>query len=128
MTPSIPEFVFHLWPSEDAPPESLATIPASPLDRSSGFTFLATARRVSQTAFEHHSSFKILWLHEIDTELCLQNGGEFRWVSGPDEGEGVLALVDASGAPFPVPLTWVRSVVALGQPAGGDWREHTGPS
>jgi hypothetical protein len=127
MNPTIPEFVFHLWPSEDAP-EGLSTIPASPLDRSSGFTHLSTAQRVGQTAFDHYSSLELLWLHEIDTELCLKNGGVFRWVSGPDEGEGVLALVDASGEPLPVPLTWVRSVVALGRPAGGDWREHTGPS
>ncbi len=127
MIPELPAFVFHLWGDQDGPAHMPPSIPPSDLDKASGFTHLSTAKWVPRTAARHYSSFKILWLLEVDTELCIENGGVFRWVEGPDGGQGVLALVDEAGAPFLLRPGWVKSVVALARPRSNDWREHDGP-
>jgi hypothetical protein len=128
MIPDLPPFAFYIWGDQDGPADMPSPIPPSGLDKASGFTHLSTSKWVPRAAARHHASFKILWLLEVDTELCVENGGVFRWVEGPDGGQGGLALVDEAGALFLLRPGWIRSVVALGRPQSKDWSEHAGPS
>lgn len=127
MIPGLPPFVFYIWGDQDGPGNMPSLIPPSDLDKASGFTHLSTSRWVPRAAAAHYASFERLWLLEVDTELCAENGGVFRWIEGPESGQGLLALVDGAGAPLPLRSGWVRSIVALGRPRSKDWREHAGP-
>jgi len=127
MIPDLPPFVFHVWGDQEGPADLPPSLPPSGLDQASGFTHLSTSKWVPRTAARHYAPFKTLWLLEVDTGLCAENGGVFRWVEGPDDGQGVLALVDGAGAPFLLRSEWVKSIVALGRPRSDDWSEHVGP-
>lgn len=127
MSDVLPPFVFHIHDDPKGPANLPSSVPPSSLDQTSGFTHLSTSNAVCQTAAKHYASYKTLWLLEVDTELCVEHGGTFRWVEGPTDGDGILALVDAGGAPFLLRSEWIRSIVALGRPASGDWAAHSGP-